>query len=434
MAEINIGLIGAGTVGGGFVKIFNKQIGFFTNTLGLPVKLRRIVDINSAAYKNLPTGDTTCSDKAEDVIADKEIHIVIELIGGTTTAKDIVLKALNAGKHVVTANKALIAKHGPEIFETAGKNGVSVFFEASVGGGMPTIKTIRESLIGNEILSLRTIINGTCNYILTRMSEKGLSFDKVLKEAQENGFAEADPILDIDGGDTGHKIVIMASLLYAGYVPFNKIYIEGIKGITTEDINYAKDFGYCIKLLGIIKKENEASPLIDVRVHPAMLQKNHILSSVSDEFNAIFIEGDAVGPVLLYGKGAGEMPTASAVISDVIDLTRNILEGSPKRIQMDYYCSDRELEIKPISSIISRYYLRFSVTERPKILASIDSILGEHGVSIASLVQKEASAKEFVPVIILTHEAREENLQKAIYEIEKMDIIKHKTQIIRIED
>lgn len=434
MAEINIGLIGAGIVGGGFVKIFKKQAGFFTNKLGLPVKLRRIADINSAPYKNLPTGNATCSENADDVLADKEIDIVIELIGGTTNAKGIVLKALTAGKHVVTANKALIAEHGPEIFETAEKNGVSVFFEASVGGGMPTIKTIRESLIGNEIISVRTIINATCNYILSQMTYKGLSFDKALKDAQKNGFAEADPVLDIGGGDTGHKIVIMASLLYAGYVPFNKIYIEGINGITSEDINYAKDFGYCIKLLGIIKKGIEASPVIDVRVHPAMLQKNHILSSVSDVFNAILIEGDAVGPVLLYGKGAGEMPTASAVISDVIDLTRNILEGSPKRIQMDYYCSERELEIKAISSIVSRYYLRFSVADRPKVLASIDSILGEYGVSIASLVQKEARAKEFVPVVMLTHEAREENLQKAIIEIEKLDIIKQKTQIIRIED
>ena len=434
MTTINIGLIGAGTVGGGFVKIFNKQSGFFSNKLGLPVTLRRIVDINSATYKNLPTGDTLCSNNTEDVLSDKEINVVLELIGGTKTAKEIVLKALNAGKHVVTANKALIAEHGPEIFETAERNGVSVFFEGSVGGGMPAIKTVRESLIGNEILSVRTIINGTCNFILSQMTTRGLSFDKALNDAQENGFAEADPILDIGGGDTGHKIVIMASLLYAGYVPFNKIYIEGINSITTEDINYAKDFGYCIKLLGIIKKESEASPVIDVRVHPAMLKNNHILSSVSDVFNAILIVGDAVGPVLLYGKGAGEMPTASAVIGDVIDLARNILEGSPKRIQMDYYSSDRELEVKAISSIISRYYLRFSVAGKPKVLASIDSILGEYGVSIASLVQKEASAKEFVPVVMLTHEAQEKNLQKAIIEIEKLDIIKQKTQIIRIED
>ena len=434
MQEINIGLIGAGVVGGGFVKIFKKQAGFFTSKLGLPVKLRRIADSNPSVFKNLPTADALCSENAEDILNDKEIQIILELIGGTTTAKELVLKALKAGKHVVTANKALIAECGPEIFETAEKNGVSVFFEASVGGGMPTIKTIRESLIGNEIISVRTIINGTCNYILTQMSDKGLSFESALKDAQRNGYAEADPTLDIGGGDTGHKIVIMASLLYAGYVPYNKIYIEGIENITSEDINFAKDFGYCIKLLGIIKKESETSPVIDVRVHPAMLPEHHILSSVSDVFNAVLIKGDAVGPVLLYGKGAGEMPTASAVISDVIDLTRNILEGSPKRIQMDYYCSEREMEIKPVSSIVNRYYLRFSVADRPKVLASIDSILGEYDVSIASLVKKDAGEKDFVPVVMLTHEAREENLQKAISDIEKMDIIKEKTQIIRIEE
>lgn len=434
MADINVGLVGAGTVGGGFVKIFDKQVSFFTNTLGLPVKLRRIADINPAVFTNLPTGDAVCTGDAEDILNDNNIQIVIELIGGTTSAKSLVLKALAAGKHVVTANKALIAEHGPEIFEAAEKNGVSVFFEASVGGGMPTIKTIRESMIGNDILSVRTIINGTCNYILSQMSEKGLSFDDVLKDAQESGYAEADPTLDIGGGDTGHKLVIMASLLYAGYVPFDKIYVEGITGITAEDIEFAKDLDYSIKLLGIIKKETGTGTIVDVRVHPAMLHERHILSSVSDVFNAVLIEGDAVGPVLLYGKGAGEMPTASAVVGDVIDVARNIMEGSPKRISMDYYRSDNELTVKPVSSVTCRYYLRFSVVDRPKVLAAIASMLGDHAISIASVIQKEGSAEDYVPVIILTYAACEENLQKAIAEIEKMKIVKQKTQIIRIEE
>ncbi len=434
MALCNIGLIGAGTVGGGVVKVFNKQKKFFNTTLGLSVALRRIVDKRPGVLATLPTADAICSHNPDDILNDNDIKIVIELIGGITEAKTIILRALNAGKHVITANKALIAEHGPELFEAAEKNRVSLSFEASVGGGMPTIKTIRESLIANEIISVKTIINGTCNYILSQMTEKSLPFGEVLKAAQKNGYAEADPTLDIGGGDTGHKLSIMASLLYAGYVPFKKLFIEGITGITAEDINFARELGYCIKLLGIIRKESETSPLIEARVHPTLLPHGHILSSVSDVFNAVLIEGDAVGPILLYGKGAGELPTASAVISDIIDVTRNITEGSPRRLQMDYYSTGCEIPIRPISAITGRYYLRFSVVDKPKVLASIYAILGDHDISISSVVQNERSATDFVPVVMITHEAREENLQKAIGEIEKMSVIKQKTQLIRIEN
>lgn len=434
MRECNIGLVGAGTVGGGVVKTFNKQKDFYRNKLGLSINLKRIVDIDSSLFKALPTGEAICSDNADDILNDTDIHIVIELIGGTTFARTLILRALETGKHVITANKALIAEHGPELFETAEKNNVSVFFEASVGGGMPIIKTAREAMLGNDILSMKAIINGTCNYILSQMSEKGLVFDKVLKDAQKNGYAEADPTLDIGGGDTGHKIAIIASLLYGGYVPLDKIYIEGINEITAEDIIFARSLGYCIKLLGIIKKDSETSANVDVRIHPAMLHTNHILASVSDVFNAVLIQGDAVGPVLLYGKGAGEMPTASAVINDVIDVARNITEGSPKRIPMDFYRADNKIQVKPISSITSRYYLRFSVVDKPKVLAAIASVLGDHSISIASVIQHEGTTREYVPVIMLTYEAIEENLQKAIAEIETLDIIKQKTQVIRIEE
>lgn len=433
MAIINIGLVGAGTVGGGVVKVFQKQKEFFRKSLGLSLNLKRIVDIDPARFKELPTGDALCTENADDIINDKDIQIVVELVGGTTVAKTVQLRALTAKKHVISANKALLAEHGPEIFETAEKNNVSVFFEASVGGGMPVIKTSRESLVANDILSVKTIINGTCNYILSQMTEKGLPFDDVLKAAQKKGYAEADPTLDIGGGDTGHKVSIIASLLYGGYVPFHKIYIEGITEVTAEDIAFAKELGYSIKLLGIIKRD-PGSAMLDVRVHPTMLHRDHILSSVTDVFNAILIEGDAVGPVVIYGKGAGEMPTASAVVGDIIDVARNIAGGSPKRVPMNFYSVQNELSIQPITTITTRYYLRFSVVDKPKVLATISSVLGEQGISIASVMQKEGYQDDFVPVIILTHEATESSLQKAIATIEKTDIVKRKTQIIRIEE
>jgi homoserine dehydrogenase len=432
MEEILIGLIGAGTVGGGVVKILDRQCTFFNTTLKLPVRLARIADLRDELFSQLPLDGVKCSKNADDIIGDPSISIVIELVGGTTFAREIVLKALNAGKHVVTANKALLAEHGPAIFETAERNNVSVHFEAAVGGGMPSIKTLRESLIGNEIAQLRTIINGTCNYILTQMTQKGEPFERVLKDAQEKGYAEADPTLDIGGGDSGHKVAIIASLIYGGYVPFESIHIEGIEEIKPEDIRYAEQLGYRIKLLGIIKRDSEGN-WIDVRVHPAMIPQSDILYSVSDVYNALLIEGDAVGTILLYGKGAGEMPTASAVISDVIDAAKDILGNTPKRLAMDYYSNARVLPVKSIDTITSRYYLRFSVLDKPGVLARIASVLGSMDISIASVIQKEQHDENSVPVVILTHRATEKNLRDALSEIEAMDFIRDTTQVIRIE-
>lgn len=429
---VNIGLVGAGTVGSGFVKIFAKQKQFFKESLGLTIELKRIVDKNTSLFDTLPVQDVMLTSNIEDILNDPDIHLVIELIGGTTVAKTLILSALKLGKHVVTANKALLAEYGPEIFQAAEANNVSVFFEASVGGGTPVIKTIRESLIGNEIMTVNTIINGTCNYILTQMTEYGHDFESVLKKAQEAGYAESDPTLDISGGDTGHKVAIMASLLYGGYVPFNNIYIEGIQNIDVLDIHFAKNLGYTIKLLGIIKKSDNSG--LDIRVHPAMLHANHILSSVSDVFNAVLIEGDAVGPILLYGKGAGEMPTASAVISDVIDAIRNMTVNSASRIPMNFYTTSNRLPVKPVQELTGRYYLRFSVVDKPKVLGPITMILGDHSISIASAIQEEQRAGDIVPFIIITHEAKEENLQNAIVEIEKLESVKRKTQVIRIEE
>lgn len=433
MVTINIGVVGAGTVGGGVVKIFNKQGLFFNTKIGLSVHLKRIVDINTSLFEQLPIGDALCTDNVDDIINDPDIQIVVELIGGISIARTFVLRALKAGKHVVTANKALVAEYGPEIFQTAEACGVSVYFEGSVGGGMPTIKTMRESVIGNEIFSVETIINGTCNFILTQMTQHGYTFDAALKSAQEKGFAEADPSFDIRGIDTAHKLAIIASLLYGGYVPYRKIYCEGITHITAEDIAFAQSLGYCVKLLGIVKKK-ENEPIVDIRIHPAMLHNNHILASVANEVNAVYLQGDAVGPLLLYGKGAGQMPTASAVVGDIIDVARNITHNSGRRIYMDFYSPDREISVLPISKVCTRYYMRFSVVEKPKVLAAITSVLGDHGISIASVIQKEIATDDCVPVIMLTHKAREDAIQKAIVQIERNDIIKNKTQIIRIEE
>ena len=432
MGTINIGLVGAGTVGGGVVKVVGKRLGYFKNELGLDLKITRIVDKAAVRFAELPVGDAVCSDNVDDILNDDSIRIVIELVGGTGFARTLVLEALKRGKHVVTANKALIAEHGPQIFEAAAAAGVSLYFEASVGGGMPVIKSIRESLAGNDIYSLRTIINGTCNYILTRMSQEGLPFADVLKLAQELGYAEADPTLDVGGGDTGHKVAILASLVSGGYVPYGSFSVEGITNIAKEDIEFAAELGYVIKLLGIIRKSDAG---LSVRVHPAMLPAGHILASVNNVFNAVLLEGDAVGQILIYGRGAGELPTASAVVSDIIDAVRDIAGNSPARVPMDYYyCADRKISPVPIEQINSRYYLRFMVSDNPGVLASIANCLGAEGISIASVMQKERAGADGVPVIFITHSAPESGIRKSIAKIENESYVRASTQIIRIED
>jgi homoserine dehydrogenase len=429
--QINIGIIGVGTVGGGVVKVLDARVDRFKTELGLDIRLARVADKAAARFSELPVRDAVCTADADDILNDDSINVVVELIGGTGFARGLVIKALERGKHVVTANKALIAEHGPEIFEAAAKSGVSLYFEASVGGGMPVIKTIREGLVGNDIRCIRTIINGTCNYILTRMAGEGQPFADVLKAAQEKGYAEADPTLDVGGGDSGHKAAILASLAGGGYVPYGEFSVEGIAGIAREDIEFAAELGYTVKLLGVIKKSASG---IDVRVHPAMLPAGHILASVSDVFNAVLIEGDAVGQILLYGRGAGEMPTASAVVGDIVDAARNIADGCPVRVPMNYYRAVQRVKLIPIEQIESKYYLRFNVSDNPGVLASIASRLGAEGISIASVMQKEGTGGECVPVIIITHQAVERGVRKAIGEIEKEAYVRAPARLIRIEE
>ena len=431
MSTIKIGLVGAGTVGGGVVRVLDKRREYFKNELGLDIKLACVVDTARERFAQLPVGDAVCSCDANDILNDDSIQVVVELVGGTGFARTLVLDALKRGKHVVTANKALIALHGPEIFEAADAAGVSLYFEASVGGGIPVIKSIRESLAGNDIFSVRTIINGTCNYILTRMSLEGLPFADVLKQAQEKGYAEADPALDVEGGDTGHKVAILASLVSGGYVEYGSFPVEGITKISKEDIEFARELGYTIKLLGVIRKSDYG---LDVRVHPAMLHDDHILASVSNVYNAVLLEGDATGQVLLYGRGAGELPTASAAVSDIIDVARNIAGNSPVRVPMGYYRSGRRMGVIPVEQINSRYYLRFTVSDTPGVLASIASHLGRQGISLASVMQKEGSGGGGVPVIFITHNASEQGVQSALSQIEKEKYVCAPTQLIRIED
>ncbi len=433
MEEILIGIVGAGTVGGGVVKILSKRIEKLRKERGLPIRIARIADKDPKRREQFGATGAVCTADADDILNDPAIQIVVELVGGTTFARKLVLAALARKKHVITANKALLAEYGPEIFEAAAREQVSVYFEAAVGGGMPIIKALREGLVANSILSIKTIINGTCNYILTRMSREGLTFAAALDEAQKKGYAEADPALDVGGGDSGHKVAILASLAGGGYVPFSSISIEGITAIGKEDIAFAAELGYTIKLLGIIKKSADDDRL-DVRVHPAMLPVRHILASVSDVYNAVLLEGDAVGQILLYGKGAGELPTASAVVSDIIDVAHNISCKAGVRIPMEYYSSSQELPVKPIEAIEGRYYLRFTVQDKPGVLASIAGLLGDEGISLASVMQKEGFSEKSVPVIILTHTAIEKNLRAALKGIEAMNYIKARTQVIRIEE
>lgn len=430
MFTANIGLIGLGTVGGGVIEILEKQRVFFREHFGMDIRLAAVAERDETKTKNLPD-NIHITKEAKEIIGNPEIQIVIELVGGITAAKDIVMESIAAGKHVVTANKHLLAKFSKEIFPAAEKTEVDVYFEASVGGGIPIIKALRESLVANDIQKIQCIINGTTNYILTRIKSEKKPFDKILTDAQEKGFAEADPTFDVDGIDAAHKVVIMANLAYGCWVNLDDIYIEGIRNITPEDVSYADDLGYTIKLLGIIQKRDDK---IDVRVHPTMLPHDHILANVNGVYNGVALKGDAIGSVLLTGKGAGRYPTASAVVSDVIDVCRNMAAKARMRIPMSFFSPESRKSVVPIEEIESRFYLRFTVVDEPGVLANLTAQLGRKQVGIASVVQEERAPKDNVPVVILTHHAKEQALREAINEIDKMDVVKKPTQVIRIEE
>ncbi|OQX22417.1 MAG: homoserine dehydrogenase [Desulfobacteraceae bacterium IS3] len=433
MKEIHIGLLGCGTVGTGVAKILIENRDLICSRVGAALNLKYVADIDTKKDRGIRFGEGVLISDAEKVLNDPDIDIIVEMIGGEGIAKQFILKAISNGKHVVSANKALIASQGNALFKAASERRVDIGFEASVGGCMPIIKTLRESLVGNRITSMIGILNGTCNYILSKITDEGMSFEAALAEAQAKGFAEADPTLDVGGFDTAHKLAILNALAYGMEVNLKDIYIEGISGITPMDIELAGQFGYRIKLLAIGKDRGNA---IEARVHPTMIPFDNLLSNVNANLNAVMISGDAVGNMLLYGYGAGMMPTASAVIGDIVDIARNILFGTAGRIPLFSYQPEsiRKIPVMPMDEISTHYYIRFSAADRPGVLSKIAGILGNYSISIESVNQKGRKIGGFVPIVMLTHRAREADVKKALSEISVLDIVGNKPALIRIED
>ena len=433
MKKINVGLIGCGTIGTGVAKILIENKDLLLSRIGAVLNLKYVADIDLETDRGIPFDDGVFISDAFKVVDDPDIDIVVEMIGGQGIAKDLILRAFDNGKPVVTANKALLAGHGNTLFRAAMENGVDLAFEASVGGCMPIIKSLRESLVGNHIRSMAGILNGTCNYILSRSAEDGSSFEDVLAEAQKNGFAEADPTLDIEGIDTAHKLAILTSLAYGMEINYKDIYIEGISKITPMDIEFAREFGYRIKLLAITKDTGDA---VEARVHPTMIPFTNPLSGVNGVLNAVTITGDAVGDMMLYGYGAGMMPTASAVVGDIADIARNLLSNAKSRIPILSYQMDRirKIPVRRIDEIFIHYYFRFSALDRPGVLSKISGILGDNEISIKSVQQKGRKTNGAVPIVMLTHLAREADVQKALTEILNLDVVSDRPVLIRIED
>jgi homoserine dehydrogenase len=432
MKTVNVGLIGAGTVGCGVIKVLTENSELIEKRSGVRIQLKKIADIDIKRKRPVQIPESLLTTNAWEIIEDTDIPIVIELVGGTTVAKDFVLGAIERGKHVVTANKALLALYGKEIFLAASKREVDVGFEASVGGGIPIIRAIREGYVANNILSIYGIINGTSNYILSKMTEEGREFNEVLRQAQAEGYAEADPSLDIDGVDAAHKLSILVMLSFGIFLDFSRIHVEGIRNITPLDISFANEFGYRIKLLAIAKSREGR---IEARVHPTLVRKETPLADVSGVFNAIHVTGDAVGPTMLYGMGAGMMPTASAVVSDVVEIAKNITLGNSHSSLPRFYGGDISSSPIPMSEITTKYYLRFQVEDRPGVLAQIAGSLGKNNISIESVIQKGRKLEGGdVPVVIMTHEAREKDLLSALDEIDRFPVVKAKSVFIRIEE
>jgi len=426
MKEIyNIGLIGFGTIGSGVVETFNRNLGLMEQKVGTKIKLKKVVDLDIETDRGVYIDKNVLSTDINDILDDPEIDIVIELIGVYEPAKSFILRALSVGKHVVTANKALLAKYWEEILKTADENEVRICFEASVGGGIPLLQPLNEGLAANRIESIYGIINGTANYILTKMTDEGLDFDQVLKEAQEKGYAEQDPTFDIEGHDTAQKLIILTILGFGEYVEQDKFHVEGISKIKQSDIEFIKnDLGYAIKLLAIARIEDGE---LEVRVHPTLIPQDHLLASVNDVFNGVYIVGDIVGPVMMYGQGAGMMPTASAVVGDLLDIMENMERPNiygPESTEVN--------KIKDIDEINSKYYLRITAVDKPGVLHVISGILSEYNISIESVSQKKKDEGHEVPIFIVTHEAKEKNVQSAVKKIDELYFVGENTLFIRV--
>jgi homoserine dehydrogenase len=447
--HITVGLIGLGTIGTGVAKILTANAGHIRRRLGIPLVLKRVADLNITADRGVTLPQDILTTDARQIIDDPEIDVVVELIGGYDPAKRLLLDAINKGKHVVTANKALLAVHGEELFQAASRAKVDIGFEASVCGGIPILRTLTEGLAANRLLSLYGIVNGTSNYILTRMTEAGQSFDTVLAEAQKAGYAESDPTFDVAGIDAAHKLAILVNLAFGSPVNFKEVYVEGITGITPMDIQYATEFGYTIKLLAIAKLHEyglghdvdlEGMDVripgeLEARIHPTMIANDSPLARVGGVYNAIQVKGDAVGDIMLYGRGAGSMPTASSVVGDVIDIARNIRMGVTGRVPPTGFQADqrRPLSIRAIENVSGLYYLRFMVLDRPGVLSQLSGVLGQHDISISSVLQRGRKDGQTVPVVMTTHMSVERNIRASLREIDALPAVSAPTTVIRIE-
>lgn len=423
--SINIGVLGCGTVGLSFINEILKKRKIIKEKTGIEINIVKVFDKDKSKKKFFPE---IFADSSEEIIEDEKIDISVELIGGTDYAYEFVIKSIEKGKSVVTANKALISEYGEEIFKKAKEKKVYIGFEASVGGAIPVIKSIKESFIGNRIKKIWGILNGTTNYILSEMFFNNISFNQALEKAKKNGYAERDPHLDISGYDTAHKILIL-SYISSGYLfSLNKINVEGIDKIEPVDIKFADEFGYRIKLLGIFEKQDKT---VEIRVHPCLLSKIHLLSLVEGIYNGIYVEGDLIGKSIFYGEGAGGKAAGSSVISDVVDIAKKIVS---KTYVEENFIPDKEVILKPFEEIETRYYFRFTAIDKPGVLAKISKILGENNISISSVVQKQDNPQKAVPIVMLTHKSKEKNVQNAIKEINKLDVIKKPTIIIRLAE
>jgi homoserine dehydrogenase len=434
MKPINVGLLGIGTVGGGTFTVLSRNEAEITRRAGRPIRITQVADKNLELARQITGGNVAVTDDAFAVVNNPEIDIVVELIGGYGIAKDLVLKAIENGKHVVTANKALLAVHGNEIFAAAQKKGVMIGFEAAVAGGIPIIKALREGLTANRIQWIAGIINGTTNFILSEMRDKGLSFETVLKEAQRLGYAEADPTFDVEGIDAAHKLTIMSAIAFGIPMQFDKAHIEGISKLTAEDLKYAEQLGYRIKLLGITKRRSKG---VELRVHPTLIPAKRLIANVEGAMNAVLVQGDAVGATMYYGKGAGAEPTASAVIADLVDVTRMETADPENRVPHLAFQPDAvaDTPILPMAEVECGYYLRMRVEDKPGVLADITRILADQLISIDAMIQREpAEGEQQTDIIMLTHVVCEKQVDAAIAKIEALPVVSGKIIRLRLEN
>ena len=429
MKEIRIGIIGFGTVGAGVVRCLQNNGELIGNRTGIRPRVHAVADLDVTSDRGVEPPEGTLTNDVDGLLADPDIDVVVELVGGTAVARDFILRALRAGKPVVTANKALLATCGAEIFAEAEHSSADVYYEASVAGGIPIIKAMREGLVANRMIEILGILNGTCNYILTRMEDEGAAFENVLEEAQQAGYAETPPDLDIDGIDTAHKTTILASLAYGDWFGMEPLHVEGIRGLALKDIQYAASFGYRVKLLAIIKQEDSD---VAMRVHPALIPAESSLGSVGGVFNAVWVRGDTVGETMYYGRGAGRDATASAVVADIVDVGLNLKFGSHRRVPA-FRQHEGYSRVVDMSETSSRYYLRLQVTNRAGVLAKISGVLGDLDISIASVRQQEI-AGETAPLVLLTYKAREKDMQAALVRLADLDVVTEKPVLLRIED